>query len=89
MEHSSRSEILGMLYATTRFYTIAGRLAPTLRSAPWSDADRALALDRLRRVRAAADWAEHAVNTGDTTMPQEVAAVLKHRPRRPRTGTNS
>jgi hypothetical protein len=84
VEHSARSEILGLLYATTRFSTTAGRLAPALTSIPLSDEDRALALDRLRRVRAAADWAEHAVTTGDTTMPPDVAAVLTHRRRRPR-----
>lgn len=89
MESSARSEILGLLYATTRFSTTARRLAPRLRSGSLSDADRALVLDRLRRVRAAADWAEHAVITGGTTMPPEVAVVLKHRHRRPHPGTTS
>ena len=84
MESSARPEILGLLYATTRFYTTAGRLAPALTSVPLSEDVRELALDRLRRVRAAADWAEHAVTTGDTTKPPDVAAVLTHRHRRPR-----
>lgn len=87
MESSARSEILGLLYAATRFSTRAGRLAPALTSVSVSDDDRALALDRLRRVRAAANWAEHAVLTGDTVMPPEVAAVLQHRYRWPRRGT--
>lgn len=86
MEPSARSEILGLLYAATRFYTTAGRLAPALTSIPLSEEERELALDRLRRVRAAADWAEHAVTTEDTSMPPEVAAVLTHRHRRPRSG---
>jgi hypothetical protein len=84
VEPSARSEILGLLYATTRFYTTAGRLAPALTGVPLSEEERELALDRLRRVRAAADWAEQAVTTGDTTMPPDVAGVLKHRRRRQR-----
>ncbi|HEU0090114.1 MAG TPA: DUF6192 family protein [Pseudonocardiaceae bacterium] len=87
MEPSARSEILGLLYATTRFSTKAALLAPTLAGIPLSGDDRALLLDRVRRVRAAAEWAEHAVSTGDTTMPPEVAAVFSHRHRRARPGS--
>ncbi|MFC3453361.1 DUF6192 family protein [Amycolatopsis speibonae] len=82
MEHSSRSEILGLLYATTSFYSKAGRLVLALTDAPLTTDDRDLVLDRLQRVRAAAEWAEHAVTTGDTTMPPPAAAVLKRRYRR-------
>jgi hypothetical protein len=89
VEPSARSEILGLLYATTRFSMRAGRLDPALTGVSLSDDDRALVLDRLRRVQAAADWAERAVSTADTTMPPEAAAVLSHRHRRPRPGPNS
>jgi len=79
---SARSEILGLLSATTRFSVKAGRLVPDLEDAPLTPDDRDLVLDRLRRVRAAAEWAEHAVTTGDTAMPPPAAAVLKRRYRR-------
>jgi Family of unknown function (DUF6192) len=79
---SAQSEILGLLSATTRFCVKAGRLVPDLADAPLTSDDRDLVLDRLQRVRAAAEWAEHAVTTGDTAMPSPAAAVLRRRYRR-------
>ncbi len=77
-------EVLGLIYATSSFYTAAQRCAAALTGVPVTEEQRERMLGELGRVRAAAGWLEHAISTGDTAItPAAVAAGLKQPRRQP------
>ncbi|WP_030786597.1 DUF6192 family protein [Streptomyces sp. NRRL S-920] len=70
-------EFLDLVGACHKFVASTNRLVPLMR-------DRELSLDaqevighNLSRVRAACDWVEHAVSTGETDMDEELARLLR------------
>jgi hypothetical protein len=59
------------------FGAAATRLVPQLRGRRWSEADRQMMAGQLHRLRAAADWIEHALAAGDVDLDDQLAALLR------------
>ncbi|MGW1278871.1 DUF6192 family protein [Streptomyces tsukubensis] len=70
-------EFLDLVGACHKFLALVNRLVPLMR-------DRTLAPDvqeiighNISRIRAACDWVEHAISTGETDMDEELAKLLR------------
>lgn len=70
-------EVIGLLGACTAFVASVNRLMPSLGDQQLSEQDRATVRDHLNRVRAAADWCETVIDTGDASMDAQLAALLR------------
>ncbi|MBF6412934.1 DUF6192 family protein [Nocardia cyriacigeorgica] len=69
-------ETLQVLGACTSFYAQMQRIIPTLHVAEFSADQQHTMLASLERVRAAAEWAETVIQTGDTSMDAALAKLL-------------
>jgi hypothetical protein len=75
IEHSA--DYLDLVAACAQFTATAGRIVPTLRGHRFSENER-IAVERgLARVRAAAEWIEGAVATGNVSMDAQLARLLR------------
>ncbi|MFD6286324.1 DUF6192 family protein [Streptomyces sp. NPDC060205] len=70
-------EFLDMVGACHKFIASTSRLVPLFRDRELSGDSREVILTNLSRVRAACDWVEHAVSTGETDMDEELAKLLR------------
>ena len=70
-------EVLELLGICTTFYTQMQRVVPSLHVAEYDRKATQTLLDNINRVRAAADWCETVIKTGDTTMDEALARLLE------------
>jgi hypothetical protein len=70
-------EILELLGICTSFYTQMQRALPRLHVVDYDEKAKHTVLDSIERVRAAADWCETVINTGDTSMDEALARLLE------------
>lgn len=69
-------EVLELIGVCTTFYSRIQRMLPELHVADYDADTRAMLSDLLEKDRAAADWAETVINTGDTSMDEALATWL-------------
>lgn len=69
-------QIIELLGACSAFVSAISRTMSSLQDEPVSDDERHAVHDHLSRVRAAADWCEMAIDTGDTTLDEQLAKLL-------------
>lgn len=74
IEHTS--EFLDLVGAFAQFVASAGRIVPGLRGQNYTEDEKATVQRNLARVRAAADWIEGAVATGQITPEEGLARLL-------------
>ncbi|TDD96715.1 hypothetical protein E1298_02800 [Actinomadura rubrisoli] len=72
-----RMELIDLLGACAAFTAATERCMAALHDDCFTGAEREAILDRLRRVRAATDWIEQAAETGNLTLDQALAAILR------------
>jgi hypothetical protein len=70
------SEVLELIGIGTSFLVEMQRLIPSLHVAEFTDREVRAILDNHRRIRAALDWCDSVVTTGDKTMDEELARIL-------------
>ncbi|MGA4540889.1 DUF6192 family protein [Uniformispora flossi] len=70
------SEVLELIGVGTSFLVEMQRLIPRLHVAEFTDREVRAVLDNHRRIRAALDWCDTVVTTGDKTMDDELARIL-------------
>ncbi|MFD8494263.1 DUF6192 family protein [Amycolatopsis sp. NPDC059657] len=73
----TQREVLELLGICTAFYTQMQRVVPRLRVADYDNKAKVAVLDSIARVRAAADWCETVISTGDTSMDEALAKILE------------
>lgn len=67
-------ELVGSCHA---FVSAAGRIVPTLRGRNFTAAEHAVLDTNVAKVRGAADWIEAAVDTGNVSLDEGLAALLR------------
>ncbi|MFC9976720.1 DUF6192 family protein [Spirillospora sp. NPDC127200] len=72
-----RMEIIELLGACTAFTAATERCMAARHGDRFTEAERGAILDSLKRVRAAADWVEQAATTGNMTLDEALAAILR------------
>ncbi|MBD0743006.1 DUF6192 family protein [Streptomyces sp. CBMA152] len=70
------SEVLELIGVGTSFLVEMQRLIPGLHVAEFTDREVRAVLDNHRRIRAALDWCDTVVTTGEKTMDEELARIL-------------
>ncbi|WP_308117616.1 DUF6192 family protein [Streptomyces anatolicus] len=70
-------EFLDLVGACHKFVASTSRLVPLVRDRELSEDAREVIGHNLSRVRAACDWVEHEVSTGETDMDEELARLLR------------
>ncbi|MFG2961585.1 DUF6192 family protein [Streptomyces sp. NPDC048291] len=70
-------EFLDLVGACHKFVASTSRLVPLMRDRTLAPDAREVIGHNLARVRAACDWVEHAVSTGETDMDEELAKLLR------------
>ncbi|GIH97966.1 DUF6192 family protein [Planobispora siamensis] len=70
---------IDLVGACAAFVAAGGRIVPALRGRSFTDTERASVHKNLARVRSTADWIETAIDTGDTTLDEGLAALLRDR----------
>jgi ferric-dicitrate binding protein FerR (iron transport regulator) len=53
------------------------RILPSLRGHEFTADERAAVSRNVERVRSAADWIQHAIETGDVSLDEALAEILK------------
>jgi hypothetical protein len=74
IEHTT--EFLDLVGACAQFVASAGRIVPGLRGQNYTDDEKATVQRNLARVRAAADWIDGAVATGQVTPEEGLARLM-------------
>jgi hypothetical protein len=78
MQHIEHmAEFLELVGACAQFVAQAGRIVPGLRGQNYTADEKATVQRNLARVRAAADWIEGAVATGQVTPEEGLARLLR------------
>ncbi|MFJ8827698.1 DUF6192 family protein [Streptomyces sp. NPDC102467] len=70
-------EFLDLVGAFHKFVASINRLVPQFHSQQLTEGARETVRQNITRVRAACDWVEHAVSTGETDMDEELARLLR------------
>lgn len=70
-------EVLELLGVCTAFYTQMQRLLPGLHVVEYDENTKQTLVASIDRVRGAANWAETVINTGDASMDEGLARLLK------------
>lgn len=70
------SEILELIGSGTAFLVDLQRMIPGLHVAEFTEREVRAVLDNHRRIRAALDWCDSALSTGDKSMDEELARIL-------------
>ncbi|MEV0416104.1 DUF6192 family protein [Streptomyces sp. NPDC050448] len=70
------SEVLELIGSGTTFLVDLQRMIPGLHVAEFTEREVRAVLDNHRRIRAALDWCDSALSTGDKTMDEELAHIL-------------
>ena len=74
IEHTN--EFLDLVGACAQFVASAGRIVPGLRGRNYTDDEKVTVQRNLARVRAAADWIDGAVSTGQITPAEGLTRLL-------------
>ncbi|WP_344330447.1 DUF6192 family protein [Streptomyces globosus] len=69
-------EALELIGSGTAFLVDLQEMVPRLHVAEFTDREVRAILDNHRRIRAALDWCDSALASGDTTMDEELARIL-------------
>ncbi|MGT2533134.1 DUF6192 family protein [Streptomyces nojiriensis] len=69
-------EALELIGSGTAFLVDLQDMVPRLHVKEFTDREIRAILDNHRRIRAALDWCDTALASGDTTMDEELAAIL-------------
>jgi hypothetical protein len=69
-------EVLELIGSGTTFLVDLQRMIPGLHVAEFTEREVRAVLDNHRRIRAALDWCDSALSTGDKTMDEELAHIL-------------
>jgi hypothetical protein len=77
IEHSI--EFLDLIGACAQFVAAVSRTLPGLRGHEFSDDEKDAVLRNVERVRSTADWIAHAIQTGDVSLDEALAELLKSR----------
>lgn len=75
VEHSM--EYLDLVGSCHQFVASLGRLVPRLRDQEFTEDERETVRRGISKVRAAADWLEAAVESGEFTLDEQLARLLK------------
>ncbi|WP_301121286.1 DUF6192 family protein [Mycolicibacterium fortuitum] len=75
IEHSL--EYLDLIGACAQFVATVSRILPNLGSQEFSDDEKDAVRRNATRVRSTADWIQHAIDTGDVSLDQALAELLK------------
>ncbi|KWX20482.1 hypothetical protein AFM11_30385 [Mycolicibacterium wolinskyi] len=75
IEHSI--EYLDLVGACAQFVSSIGRTLPGLRVHEFTDDEKAAIVRNVERVRSTADWIAHAIETGDVSLDEALAELLK------------
>lgn len=70
-------EYIDLVGACAQFVTGVGRILPNLRGQEFSAEERATVQQNLARVHSTADWIQHAMDTGDVSLDEALAELLK------------
>ncbi|WP_434600180.1 DUF6192 family protein [Streptomyces sp. A5-4] len=70
------SEVLELIGSGTTFLVDLQRMIPDLHVAEFTEREVRAVLDNHRRIRAALDWCDSALSTGDKNMDDELARIL-------------
>ncbi|MFE3584628.1 DUF6192 family protein [Streptomyces vinaceus] len=70
------SEVLELIGSGTAFLVDLQRMIPGLHVAEFTEREVRAVLDNHRRIRAALDWCDSALSTGDKSMDEELARIL-------------
>ncbi|MEU5422683.1 DUF6192 family protein [Streptomyces sp. NPDC020667] len=70
-------EFVDLLGAFHRFVRETSKAVPKMRDRQWSGDEREVLLSNIARARAALDWMETAVSTGQVDMDEELARILR------------
>ncbi|WP_306454792.1 DUF6192 family protein [Streptomyces sp. Ag82_O1-15] len=70
-------EFLDLVGACHSFVSSAGKVVPSLQGRPLSGDERAVLHKNVAKVRAAADWIEGAIDTGEVDMDEELTRLLR------------
>jgi hypothetical protein len=70
------SEVLELIGSGTAFLVDLQRMIPQLHVAEFTEREVRAVLDNHRRIRAALDWCDSALSTGDKSMDEELARIL-------------
>lgn len=77
IEHSL--EYLDLVGACAQFVATVGRILPGLRGREFTDEEKDAVRRNATRVRSTADWIQHAIDTGDVSLDDALAELLKSR----------
>ncbi|MER7859111.1 DUF6192 family protein [Amycolatopsis japonica] len=75
VEH--RLDIVNLLGACAAFVSAVNRVVPHLHGQQLAASEQEAVFENLQRVRAAADWSQTVVETGDTTMDEQLEQLLR------------
>ena len=75
IEHSI--QYLDLIGACAQFVAAVSRTLPDLRGHEFSDDEKDAVLRNVERVRSTADWIAHAIQTGDVSLDEALAELLK------------
>ncbi|MEU2516093.1 DUF6192 family protein [Streptomyces syringium] len=70
-------EFVHLLGAFHRFVRETSKVVPKMRDRQWSGDEREVLMSNIARARAALDWMETAVSTGQVDMDEELARILR------------
>ncbi|MEU0002644.1 DUF6192 family protein [Streptomyces microflavus] len=70
------SEVLELIGSGTTFLVDLQRMIPGLHVSEFTEREVRAVLDNHRRIRAALDWCDSALSTGDKSMDDELARIL-------------
>lgn len=70
------TEVLELIGMGTTFLVEMQRLIPSLHVAEFTDRETRAILDNHRRIRAALDWCDTVITTGEKSMDDELARIL-------------
>ncbi|WP_242909790.1 DUF6192 family protein [Actinomadura terrae] len=76
-ELNRRMEFVDLIAACAAFTAAVQRCMAMLKDHPFAEREREALRDRLTQVRAAADWIERAAETGNLTLDEALAAILR------------
>jgi Family of unknown function (DUF6192) len=68
---------IDLIGACASFVAAGRRIVPTLRCRSFSEEERTRIHKNLTRVRTTEDWMENAVETGNTSLDEGLAALLR------------
>jgi hypothetical protein len=70
-------EYIDLVGACATFVAAAGRIVPTLRGHAFTEEERERVHANLARVRGATEWVANAIDTGDLSLDDGLAALLR------------